>query len=46
MGNTDIDSIGRYANAYDGSRELQEGNGSRAAKVFKILLMTVNLKDL
>ena len=30
MGNTDIDSIGRYANAYDGSRELQEGNGSRA----------------
>ena len=30
MGNTDIDSIGRYANAYDGSRELQEGNGQRA----------------
>ena len=30
MGNTDIDSIGRYANAYDGSRELQEGNGARA----------------
>lgn len=30
MGNTDIDSIGRYANAYDGSRELQEENGSRA----------------
>lgn len=30
MGNTDIDSIGRYANAYDGSRELQEGNGDRA----------------
>lgn len=30
MGNTDIDSIGSYANAYDGSRELQEGNGSRA----------------
>ena len=30
MGNTDIDSIGRYANAYDGSRELQERNGSIA----------------
>ena len=30
MGNTDIDSIGRYANAYAGSRELQEGNGDRA----------------
>ena len=30
MGNTDIDSIGRYANAYDGSRELQETNGDRA----------------
>lgn len=30
MGNTDIDSIGRYAYAYDGSRELQEGNGDRA----------------
>lgn len=29
MGNTDIDSIGRYANAYDGSRELQKGNGDR-----------------
>ncbi len=30
MGNTDIDSIGRYANSYAGSRELQEGNGERA----------------
>ncbi len=30
MGNTDIDSIGRYANAYNGSCELQEGNGNRA----------------
>src|SRR5574344_98773 len=30
MGNTDIDSIGRYAKAYDGSRELEEENGSRA----------------
>ncbi len=30
MGNTDIDSSGRYAKAYDGSHELQEGNRSRA----------------
>ena len=30
MGNTDIDSIGRYSKAYNGSRELQEGNGRRA----------------
>ena len=30
MGNTDIDSIGRFANAYAGSRELQELNGTRA----------------
>lgn len=27
MGNTDIDSIGRYANAYNDTRELQERNG-------------------
>ena len=30
MGNCDIDSIGRYANAYDGPRTMQEGNLSRA----------------
>ena len=30
MGNTDIDSIGRYSCSYDGSRELQEENGDRA----------------
>ena len=30
MGNSDIDSLGRYANSYYGSRELQEGNGTRA----------------
>lgn len=29
MSNTDIDSIGKYANAYDGLRELHERNGSR-----------------
>lgn len=43
MGNTDIDSIGRYANAYDGSRELQEGNGSRARYfVPSEILRTIN----
>jgi len=43
MGNTDIDSIGRYANAYDGSRELQEGNGDRARFfVPSEMLKTVN----
>lgn len=43
MGNTDIDSIGRYANAYDGSRELQEGNGSRARYfVPSEILKTIN----
>ena len=30
MGNTDIDSIGRYSCSYDGSRELQEENEDRA----------------
>lgn len=30
MGDTDIDSIGRYARTYDGSRELQEENCDRA----------------
>ena len=43
MGNTDIDSIGRYANAYGGSRELQEGNGDRA--IFFVpseILKTIN----
>lgn len=43
MGNTDIDSIGRYANAYDGSRELQEGNGRRARYfVPSEILKTIN----
>ena len=43
MGNTDIDSIGRYTNAYDGSRELQEGNGSRARYfVPSEILKTIN----
>lgn len=43
MGNTDIDSIGRYANAYDGSRELQEGNGNRARYfVPSEILKTIN----
>ena len=43
MGNTDIDSIGRYANAYDGSRELQEGNGDRARYfVPSDILKTIN----
>ena len=43
MGNTDIDSIGRWANAYDGSRELQEGNGSRARYfVPSEILKTIN----
>ena len=43
MGNTDIDSIGRYANAYDGSRELEEGNGSRARYfVPSEMLKTIN----
>lgn len=43
MGNTDIDSIGRYANAYDGSRELQEGNGSRTRYfVPSEILKTIN----
>lgn len=43
MGNTDIDSIGRYANAYDGSRVLQEGNGSRTRfLVPSEMLKTVN----
>lgn len=30
MGDTDIDSIGPYSRAYNGSRDLQEGNGARA----------------
>ncbi len=30
MGNSDIDSIGPYANAYGGSRELQKENNDRA----------------
>ena len=43
MGNTDIDSIGRYANAYDGSRELQEENGDRARYfVPSEILKTIN----
>lgn len=43
MGNTDIDSIGRYANAYNGSRELQEGNGNRARYfVPSEILKTIN----
>ena len=43
MGNTDIDSIGRYANAYSGSRELQEGNGARARYfVPSEILKTIN----
>lgn len=43
MGNTDIDSIGRYANAYSGSRELQERNGSRARYfVPSEILKTIN----
>lgn len=43
MGNTDIDSIGRYANTYDGSRELQEGNGKRARYfVPSEILKTIN----
>ena len=43
MGNTDIDSIGRYANTYSGSRELQEGNGSRARYfVPSEILKTIN----
>ena len=43
MGNTDIDSIGRYANAYDGSRELQEDNRDRARFfVPSEMLKTVN----
>lgn len=43
MGNTDIDSIGRYANTYDGSHELQEGNGDRARYfVPSEILKTIN----
>lgn len=43
MGNTDIDSIGRYANAYNGPRELQEGNGKRARYfVPSEILKTIN----
>lgn len=43
MGNTDIDSMGRYANAYDGSRELQERNGPRARYfVPSEILKTIN----
>ena len=43
MGNTDIDSIGRYSKAYDGSRELQEGNGTRARYyVPSEILKTIN----
>lgn len=43
MGNTDIDSIGRYANIYSGSRELQEGNGDRARYfVPSEILKTIN----
>lgn len=43
MGNTDIDSIGRYANAYDGSRGLQEENGDRARYfVPSEILKTIN----
>lgn len=42
MGNTDIDSIGRYANTYNGSHALQEGNGDRAryfvpSEIFKTI---------
>ena len=43
MGNTDIDSIGRYTKAYDGSRELQEANGNRARYfVPSEILKTIN----
>ena len=43
MGNTDIDSIGRYANTYSGSRELQEENGSRARYLVPSeILKTIN----
>lgn len=43
MGNTDIDSIGRYANAYSGSRELQKGNGARTRYfVPSEILKTIN----
>ena len=43
MGNTDIDSIGSYAKAYDSSKELQNGNGARARYfVPSQLLKTIN----
>lgn len=43
MSNTDIDSIGSYANAYAGSRELQKENRARAKfHVPSMLLKTVN----
>ncbi len=43
MGNTDIDSMGRYAKIYNGSRELQEGNGNRARYyVPSMMLKTIN----
>lgn len=43
MGNTDIDSIGRYSCRYNGQRELQKRNGERA-KYFTPaeLLKTIN----
>lgn len=43
MGNTDIDSIGRYAKVYDGSHELQELNNNRARYfVPSEILKTIN----
>lgn len=42
MGNTDIDSIGRYAKAYDGSRELQEGGSRARFFVPSEILKTIN----
>ena len=43
MGNTDIDSIGTYSRSYNGSRQVQEGNGSRARYfVPSEILKTIN----
>ena len=43
MGDTYIDSIGRYANSYNGARELQEGNANRARFfVPSVILKSVN----
>lgn len=43
MGNTDIDSIGRHANVYDGAHGLQEENGDRARYfVPSEILKTIN----